>query len=209
MNAASVVSTSSSSHRNVRMMLDMMPSEPLPAITFSTFRSNSARQHLAQVEPAVGVEIQTGQRARHGLDGLGRRPQRILVRRQLGDAGRARTAGGPIRSCARPRRAAEIRYREEPAAPISILQARPGRRVRWTAALEKRPVLLKGNAQIFRVRVVPAAPLLLQALSLQGKALGEAPNRHRHGVRRPVVRPTGAGPRSRSGPGPNGPADPE
>ena len=35
MNAASVVSTSSSSHKNARMIFDMIPSDPLPAMTRS------------------------------------------------------------------------------------------------------------------------------------------------------------------------------
>ena len=63
MNAASVVSTSSSSHRNVRMMFDMMPSDPLPAITFSDLQIVLARKHLAKIEAAVRIQIQVGERA--------------------------------------------------------------------------------------------------------------------------------------------------
>ena len=83
MNAASVVSTSSSSHRNARMMFDMMPSEPLPAITFSTFRSYSLRQHLAQVQSAVRVQVQFRSSRPHRFDGARRGSQRVFVRRQL------------------------------------------------------------------------------------------------------------------------------
>ena len=46
------------------MMLDMMPSEPLPAITFSTFTSNCSRQHFAQIQAAVGIEVQASQSVR-------------------------------------------------------------------------------------------------------------------------------------------------
>ena len=54
MNADSVVSTSSSSQRKVRMMLDMMPSEPLPAMTFSTLRSNSRASTRRSSRPPFG-----------------------------------------------------------------------------------------------------------------------------------------------------------
>ena len=61
MNAASVVSTSSSSHRNVRMMFDMMPSDPLPAITFATLRSNFSAKPFPQIEPAVGIVVEAAE----------------------------------------------------------------------------------------------------------------------------------------------------
>src|SRR5688572_18006627 len=57
MNAASVVSTSSSSQRNARMMLDMMPSDPLPAITFFTFRSNSSARICRRSSPPLGYRF--------------------------------------------------------------------------------------------------------------------------------------------------------
>ena len=56
MNAASVVSTSSSSHKNARMMLLMMPSLPLPAITFTEILATSDL-------PGGVVNVLTGQRA--------------------------------------------------------------------------------------------------------------------------------------------------
>ena len=46
------------------MMLDMMPSDPLPAITFSTLQVEVLGQHPAQVESAVGIEIQAAEFAR-------------------------------------------------------------------------------------------------------------------------------------------------
>ena len=54
MKAASVVSTSSSSHKKARMMLDMMPSEPLPAMTFSTFRSYLSASTFRKSSPPLG-----------------------------------------------------------------------------------------------------------------------------------------------------------
>jgi hypothetical protein len=48
-----------------------------------------ARQHFAQIEPAIGVEIQPREITRHGLDRFGRRAQRVFVRPQLGDAAQA------------------------------------------------------------------------------------------------------------------------
>ena len=42
-------------------------------------------QHLAQIQAAVGIEVERAERVRHGLDGLGRRAQRILVGGELGD----------------------------------------------------------------------------------------------------------------------------
>ena len=40
------------------MMLDMMLSEPLPAITFSILVSNFSREHAAQIQAAVGIEVE-------------------------------------------------------------------------------------------------------------------------------------------------------
>src|SRR4051794_40957742 len=57
MNAASVVNTSSSSHRNARMMFDMMPSDPLPAITFSTLTSNSRARTSRRSRPPLGYRF--------------------------------------------------------------------------------------------------------------------------------------------------------
>ncbi len=67
------------------MMFDMMPSEPLPAMTFSTLRSNSRASTSRKLQAAIGIEVQAGQCARHGLDGFGRRAERILVGGEFGD----------------------------------------------------------------------------------------------------------------------------
>ncbi len=42
-----------------------------------------ARQHFAQVEPAVGIEIELRAAVPHGFDRQRRRAQRVFVRRQL------------------------------------------------------------------------------------------------------------------------------
>jgi len=63
MNAASVVRTSSSSHRNVRTMLAMMPSDPLPAITFSTLVSYWRRELRADKgRRGIAIEIPVARR---------------------------------------------------------------------------------------------------------------------------------------------------
>jgi hypothetical protein len=53
------------------MMLDMMPSEPLPAITFSTFTSYS-RASMTQVQAAVGIKVETGIGLVQGIERQGR-----------------------------------------------------------------------------------------------------------------------------------------
>ncbi len=113
------MSTSSSSHRKARMMLDMMPSEPLPAITFSTFTSNCARQHFAQIQPAVGIKVQARRSAPVMASmAFGEAPSGILVGRELRQCASGRTACGPIRWCAPLHRAAGIRYKEERVASV-------------------------------------------------------------------------------------------
>ena len=67
------------------MMLDMMPSDPLPAMTFATLRSILLREPFAQIQAAVRIIIDSGGVGADRLQSQGRRPQRILIRSQLGD----------------------------------------------------------------------------------------------------------------------------
>src|SRR4051812_25981930 len=74
MKAASVVSTSSSSQRKARMMFDMMPSDPLPAITFSTLTSNSRARTSRRSRPPLGYRFKLESAAIMASMALGEAP---------------------------------------------------------------------------------------------------------------------------------------
>ena len=66
------------------MMLAMIPSDPLPAMTFSTFRSNIRASTLRSARPPSGYRCSRFKLAFDGLDRKRRSTKRILVRAELG-----------------------------------------------------------------------------------------------------------------------------
>jgi hypothetical protein len=68
------------------MMLEIMPSEPLPAIYLEI---ELLRQHPAQIHPAVGIPVETAQSPADGFHRERRRAQRVLVRCKFANASEA------------------------------------------------------------------------------------------------------------------------
>jgi len=62
------------------MMFDMIPSEPLPAMTLPIFSRNRSGKDFAEVQPAVGVPVEILHVVPHFFEGEGGSAERVFIR---------------------------------------------------------------------------------------------------------------------------------
>ena len=147
----------------------MMPSLPLPAITLSNLTSYSPCQHVAQIEPAVGVEIQS----RKNRASSPRLPWAMAPSGFSFDASLATwlrpycSARAMFRSCAPLRKAAAILCREGRVAPTPFY-TRPHFKVLYSSsrAFAVQPTAWHVQAEIREQKTHSFNPLFRAATHL-------------------------------------------